>query len=102
MSDTAIDMAKVTQMLDSGWTVQISKNALGSYAVRARHDHKSKIEKIRNTLIEAQEKRGDVGHMKPYEVVDLLHIDGDSLFADDFTPEQALTRLAYKVHGEII
>jgi hypothetical protein len=35
----------------------------------------------------------------------VLELDFDSpgtIDTDDFTPEQALTRLAYKVHGEII
>ena len=30
------------------------------------------------------------------------HANGTSFETDDFTPEQALTRLAYKVQGEIL
>jgi len=63
---TLIDMAKVTQMLDSGWNVKLFKNQLGSYTARGIHPNKKKE------------------------------------ITDDFTPEQALTRLAYKIHGEII
>lgn len=66
MSNTIVDMPKVTQMLDADWKVGLYKNELGSYTATAH--------------------RGPLA---------FIH-------TDDFTPEQALTRLAYKVHGEVI
>lgn len=74
MSDTPVDLAKVTQMLDSGWQVSLYKNQIGTYtaaAIRLKMD----------------------GLGKP-------STQGQG--TDDFTPEQALTRLAYKVLGETI
>lgn len=68
MSNTIVDMAKVTQMLDSGWTVKLFKNELHTYTAMARR-----------------------ANDRVYK-----------LDTDDFTPEQALTRLAYKVHGEVL
>jgi hypothetical protein len=70
MSDTVIDMAKVTQMLDAGWSVSLFKNQLKTYTAAAFRR---------------------IGEAK-----------GEETDTDDFTPEQALTRLAYKVHGEIL
>lgn len=66
MSNTKIDFAKVTQLLDNGWSLAIFKNELGSYTARA--------------------------HSR----------DGIDELSDDFTPEQALTRLAYKVVDGVI
>lgn len=75
MSDTKIDFAKVTQLLDAGWELLLFKNGMGAYtAVAQRSD--------------ATEKFSD--------------IETEGVITDDFTPEQALTRLAYKAHGEII
>ena len=66
MSDTNVDFAKVTQLLDNDWVIRLWKNQLGSYSAQA------------------------------------LGIDR-TVLTDDFTPEQALTRLAYKViDGEIL
>lgn len=62
MSKTIIDLAKITQMLDSDWHVRIYKNALGTYTARAYREK-----------------------------------DKKTVTTDDFTPEQAMTRLAYKV-----
>jgi hypothetical protein len=67
MSETIVNLAKITQMLDADWKVRIYKNALGTYTARSYR------EKDRKTVT-----------------------------VDDFTPEQALTRLAYKVHDKII
>ena len=82
MSDTIVDMAKVTQMLDTGHTVTLFRNELGSY-----------------TAIASRPPRDDEANL------DLAEIDAEGLHVidtDDFTLEQALTRLAYKVHGEIL
>jgi hypothetical protein len=66
MSRTKVDFAKVCQMLDAQWHVELFKNALGTYTAQAGNS------------------------------------EGAAVETDDFTPEQALTRLAYKIHGEII
>lgn len=98
MSDTIVDMPKVTQMLDNGWQVEIYKNEMGSYAVTA--NHATKLPVIRQKLIETTPA---FAGMDAEETVDLMHFDDDGLlFTDDFTPEQALTRMAYKCHGEIL
>jgi hypothetical protein len=98
VSKTRVDMAKVTQMLDAGWVVQIQKCALGSYAVRAKHpDARRKLDAVKS--IYRSYSKGDSLSLDDY--LD-AHCDGTSLITDDFTPEQALTRMAYKVHGEII
>lgn len=79
MSATKIDWAKVTQMLDNGWRVKLFRGGMESYVVIARHRGMRKMPLISS----------------------MIDDDGD-LVTDDFTPEQALTRMAYKVHGEII
>lgn len=104
MSSTTIDMAKVTQMLDAGWHVRIYKGAMGSYEVRAKHPSAKQMEWARSRLI-AELKANSKGNLlggTPAEAVDEFHFDGPELMTDDFTPEQALTRMAYKVHGEIL
>ena len=73
MSDTLIDMPKVTQMLDAGWVVTLYKNELDSYTCTASREY------VNNAADETV-----------------------SFITDDFTPEQALTRLAYKILGEIL
>jgi len=75
MSTTLVDMAKVTQLLDVGWTVSLFKNSLGSYTARAR-----KFRGLKN----------------------LLTAETVLVETDDFTPEQALTRLAYKTVDNVI
>jgi len=102
MSNTKVDMPKVAQMLDSGWQVTVYKNDLGSYAVSARHASEDRVVKLRQKLIDNFQPIAG-SEMPDHEWVDLMHFqdDGD-LFTDDFTPEQALTRMAYKVFGEII
>jgi len=69
MSDTIVDMPKVTQALDAGWRISLFKNDLGAYTVRGRHKD---------------------------------HPEQDTLVTDDFTPEQALTRFAYKAVDGVI
>jgi hypothetical protein len=95
MSKTIVDFPKVTQMLDAGWTVVLVKNGLGSYTACGTHAS-------RGMVMATQEKL--VASALP-EMKGLVRESFDSDFAidtDDFTPEQALTRLAYKVHAEII
>jgi hypothetical protein len=79
-SRTVVDMEKVKQMLDDGWEVRLHKNMLGTYAAIAGHTDDDMKDKL------------------PPNYVD----DDDEVTTDDMTPEQALTRLAYKVDGKII
>ncbi len=94
MSNTIIDMPKVTQMLDAKWIVKIWKNDMGSYSAKATHGKPEMIETANRKLIASA----------PRESRDIVAEDCkiNSVITDDFTPEQALTRLSYKVHGEII
>jgi hypothetical protein len=98
MSTTIVDMPKLCQALDNGWMVTIEKNALGSYTAEATHPMQAAIDdanvKLRKQLNEAGWSNDDI------DGNDML--ETHSVLTDDFTPEQALTRLAYKVHGEII
>jgi hypothetical protein len=105
MSTTTVDMPKVTQMLDAGWLVRIYKGPLGSYEVRARHPKASVMRRTHARLCEAMMKNTEfllvTKHTAPQAVK--LHDYHDGwLMTDDFSPQQALTRMAYKVHGEII
>lgn len=104
MSDTIVDMAKVSQMLDGGWTVTIFKGGMGTVEVRAKHDSEQRMRDVRDKLIDAipKETIDTMTNMQAYELVDLCDFDGDHLMSEDFTPEQALTRMAYKVFGEVI
>lgn len=99
MSDTIVDMPKVTQMLDAGWQVQIFKGPMGSYEVRATHPNgglkKSVAKKLKAT------HNAVPGQTLEYDR-DFDWLNHQILMTDDFTPEQALTRMAYKVHGEIL
>lgn len=100
MSDTIVDMPKVTQMLDAGWKVEIERGA-GGYVARAHHDNHTIWLRARDRL--HQQMLGD-GQTQEF-ADDIMDIDFDEagvIDTDDFTPEQALTRLAYKVHGEVI
>lgn len=100
MSKTIVDLPKVAQMLDSGWKVKLFKNRLGTYSAMA----KGPAARVREALerlwgwLHAQEGKVD----QEWEEFWLAHCCNGYLITDDFTPEQALTRLAYKVHGEII
>lgn len=80
MSDTRVDMAKVTQMLDAGWDVSLWKDG-PFYGASATHQNGDFILEVSAKLEESLE---------------------DSVVSRDSTPQQVLTRLAYKVHGEII
>lgn len=105
MSDTIVDMAKVTQMLDAGWQVFIYKGGLGSYEVRARHDNDRVMAETKRRLVATMsENHSFLAETKKTaeEAVEMVDFDDVSLMTDDWTPEQALTRMAYKVHGEIL
>ncbi len=103
MSDTIIDMPKVTQMLDAGWRVMVFKNPLGSYTAQAFHDNFGVMAQTRSKLIKTVQGKGAERYGDVSAHVDDCHFNGNWLMTDDFTPEQALTRLAYKaVGGEIL
>jgi hypothetical protein len=91
MSDTIVDMAKVTQALDAGWIFRIFKNSMGTYCVIAEGNDTQMSRLAKRRIIDTE--GADVGS--------ILDDDGECT-TDDFTPEQALTRAAYKVHGEIL
>jgi hypothetical protein len=98
MSTTIVDMPKVTQMLDAGWVVKLYKGPMGSYEVRALHENN----RIMRAALDKLAKQLSP-EMKGMEDADWWDTDDDGwLMTDDFTPEQALTRMAYKVHGEVI
>ncbi len=96
MSTTIVDMPKVCQMLDAGWTVRMFKNQMGSYSANADHESQKAISDANKKLAAIMVANG----FSPSQVYEIL--EEDMIETDDFTPEQALTRLAYKVHGEII
>lgn len=102
MSDTIIDMAKVTQALDNGWDLKLWRNQMGSYSVQAVH---ARVEIMRRAL---EKLAAEHAKIEGALYDDEWHADLDEignpifLFTDDFTPEQALTRMAYKIHGEVI
>jgi hypothetical protein len=94
VSDTLIDLPKVTQMLDAGWRVKLFKNSMGSYTAEARHHNLHVIKKA--NLAELENCSPDLRDVvEEFQCVNKIE-------TDDFTPEQALTRLAYKIHGEIL
>ena len=90
-SSTPVDFAKVTQMIDAGWHVRLCRSGLNSYLAVASHENESVLKRADEVW---REKYPDA----PCDCVD----DDGEIVTDDFTPEQALTRLAYKVHGEIL
>lgn len=96
MSKTLVDLAKISQMLDSGWTVRLFKNSMGSYSAEARHDKPEMVRRANDILGRMLKDSGFTDEM----VADIL--EQDRIETDDFTPEAALSRLSYKVHGEIL
>lgn len=105
MSKTIVDLPKVAQMLDAGWQVRIYKGGMGSYEVRARHENDDRMSALVKKLVEGMSEDKTflkTMNMTAEEAVFECDFHGDELMTDDFTPEQALTRMAYKVFGEII
>lgn len=97
MSKTIIDMPKVTQMLDAGWKVEIWRGEIGSYVVMASHYKHEMFERAKDKYL------AGIDDERMRAAVELAEWDGvETIITDDFTPEQALTRMAYKVHGEVI
>jgi hypothetical protein len=100
-SETLIDMPKVAQMLDIGWHVSLFKNELGSYTAKARHGNHIVWENARDRIMDELQRRGVEYDVRQVALQSDWNKRG-TVVTDDFTPEQALTRLAYKVHGEVI
>ena len=97
MSKTSNNMAQVSKMIDAGWRVTgLWKNGLGTYSAAATHENGQLIER-------AYAKWKAIPTAFPIDEDD-MHVSffhGENEVAtDDFTPEQALVRLAYKVFGE--
>jgi hypothetical protein len=94
MGKTIVDFPKVAQMLDAGWSVTLFKNQLYSYTATAFHPKHAIVKAAQEKLLALAppEMRGVVAE----------GFESNAIDTDDFTPEQALTRLAYKVHGEVI
>jgi hypothetical protein len=101
MSDTIVDLPKLCQMLDNGWTVQVWKNDLGTYTAHGIHHDLETWQRAKDGVLAVMVAAGwtesEARHVNDADFDAELEID-----TDDFTPEQALTRLAYKVHGEIL
>lgn len=107
MSNTSIDFAKVTQMLDVGWQIELFKNKMRSYTARGTCINLKLWERAKDAVLAQTIKANDGidGGLSPASLEKLNDIDFNQvgvIVTDDFTPEQALTRLAYKVHGEIL
>lgn len=101
VSATIVDMPKVAGMLDAGWRVQMWKNKMGSYYAVAKHDNVMAWDRAKERCLKVMIDAG----WSESEAKALSDEDFDTpgrIQTDDFTPEQALTRLAYKVHGEIL
>jgi hypothetical protein len=102
LSKTIVDMPKVAQMLDSGWEVELSKNRINSYTAKAFNGNRAVWVRARQKCIEAMMANG-IDEVTAIGMHGSSFISrGNQVVTDDFTPEQALTRLAYKVHGEIL
>lgn len=105
MSATKVDMLKVAQMFDAGWRVLLYKDGMGSYSVQATHPDPAMVKRTRARLEAGMAENKQflqMMRMPAAEAVEEQDFDGGYVITDDFTPEQALTRMAYKVFGEII
>ncbi len=104
-SPTKIDMAKVTQMLDAGWHVILFKNGMSNYSAQATHKNAVVMGRTLALLVATMAKNTEFlaqTGQTAEEAVDEMDFDDGYVITDDFSPEQALTRLAYKLHGEIL
>ena len=102
-----VDLAKVSQLLDAGWTVELFRNELGTYTASGIPKDPARLHALRERRVGFQKRRAD-GTWEPLllneQQTELLfgEWDEDQLHTDDFSPEAALTRLAYKAFGEIV
>jgi hypothetical protein len=97
VSSTIVDLPKVAQMLDAGWVVSCYRDG-PSYTARATH----KSEEVVHRAAMKWAKAIESDELSALAAIDVALADfaDQEAVTDDFTPEQALTRLAYKVHGE--
>jgi hypothetical protein len=96
VSRTIVDMAKVTQAMDSGWEFRLFKGGMGDYCVIAE-GNETQMQRLHRKDEEYRADHPDY----PFDWGPLLDMDEECV-TTDFTPEQALTRAAYKVLGEIL
>lgn len=92
-----IDMPKVTQMLDNGWRIRLFKNDLGSYTAMASHHSIEFVDRVKVKLLQQYPEA-----TRKVVSDDMAEWLPRTIETDDRTPELALTRLAYKVHGEVL
>ena len=106
MSTTPVSDPKISQMLDSGWCVDIFKNGLGTYTATATTENKEAWLRARSKWVDGLSKAwpNDPEICEQFADNDFEQ-NGDNKFCvetEDHTPTQTLTRLAYKVHGEYL
>ena len=75
---------------------------MNSYEVRASHPRESMKHVVTGAIAARHPEHITLDGMNKWDSIVECNFDGDELMTDDFTPEQALTRMAYKVFGEII
>ena len=102
MSDTTTDMPKVCQMLDAGWRVDLFKNDMDSYTASATHPNIDRVLDIQEWEVRVVAEANGWTYEQAKHALARGPADEPCVDTDDFTPEQALTRLAYKVHREIL
>ena len=97
MSTTSSNMAQVSKMIDAGWRVTgLWKNEMATYSATATHENVALIDR-------AYAKWKAIPTAFPMDdddIHDSFYHGENEVGTDDFTPEQALVRLAYKVYGE--
>lgn len=102
-SKTPIDWQEVQAMLQAGWVVLVKWNSeLQTYVASAKHYDDEGFRRWNHAKEQALLHRLESG-MDAHTVVALNNSDFDTpgeVVTDDFTPAQALTRLAYKVAGK--
>jgi hypothetical protein len=89
VSNTIVDMPKLCQMLDNGWRVRLRKNRRGTYTAYGYHPGPAVWQRAKDGFLSL------VAEKYREAVADDWGIPG-LVVTDDFTPEQSLTRLAYK------
>lgn len=101
------DPPKIIQLLDAGWEVKLFKNHLGTYTARGRPTNPESLARLRKrTTLRCRDKKTgewfDHPGVTPEMIKYLFGTRSKYLYTDDFTPLAALTRLAYKAHGEVV